>query len=279
VQKSLGHDTTLEMGYQGEHGLHLQRSDLINNDQPGPGTLQPRRPYPTATFLPGTIIPPGVTVASLTFPVSTVNMLQNTARSWYDAGYITVRRRYSNGLTLLANYTYSKNLTDAPDFRSPMFESAVPQNNSDLEAEKGSGCDVRHRFVASVVYDIPALRQGRAALLLTRNWRLSTLYQVQSGFPFTISVYGDTANAGTVVGENPIRANYTGQPVFGPGTGNTNEWFNPAAFATPAAYTFWNLGRKTVYGPGMQTMDLALTRAFAVVERVLWNFAARLITR
>jgi hypothetical protein len=104
--------------------------------------------------------------------------------------------------------------------------------------------------------------------LLTRNWRLSTLYQAQSGFPFTVSVYGDTANAGTVVGENPIRANYTGQPVFGPGTGSTDAWFNAAAFATPAAYTFGNAGRNTVYGPGMQTMDAAMTRSFTVAERV-----------
>ena len=268
VQKSLGHDTTVEVGYHGERGLHLQQADLINNDQPGPGTLQPRRPHPTATFLPGTVIPAGVASTGLTFPVSTVNMLQNTAESWYDAGYVTLRRRYSNGLTLLANYTYSKNLSNAPDFRSPMFESAVPQNTYDLAAEKGLACDVRHRFVATVVYDIRPVGQSRAARALTRNWTVSTLYQMQTGFPFTISVYGDTANAGTVVGENPIRANYTGQPVFGPGTGSTGQWFNPAAFATPAAYTFGNLGRNTVYGPGMQTMDLALTRAFALAERL-----------
>ena len=71
-----------------------------------------------------------------------------------------------------------------------------------------------------------------------------------------------------MVGENPIRANYTGQPVFGPGTGNTNEWFNPAAFATPAAYTFGNVGRNTVYGPGMQTLDAAFTRSFSLMERL-----------
>jgi hypothetical protein len=268
LQKTAGKNTTVEVGYQGERGLHLQRAHLINNDQPGPGTLQPRRPYPTATFLPGTVIPPDIPSTGLTFPVSTVNMLEDTARSWYNAGYINVRRRYSNGLTLLANYTYSKNLSDAPDFRSPMFESAIPQNNSDLAAEKGPGCDVRHRFVATAVYDINTLGKGRAVRALSRNWRVSTLYQVQTGFPFTISVYGDTANAGTVVGENPIRANYTGQPVFGPDTHTTDQWFNPAAFATPAAFTFGNVGRNTVYGPAMQTMDLALTRSFSIAERV-----------
>jgi hypothetical protein len=47
--------------------------------------------------------------------------------------------------------------------------------------------------------------------------------------------FGDTANAGTVLGENPVRANSTGQPAFGP-------------------------------GPGMQTLDLATVRSFAIRE-------------
>ena len=45
------------------------------------------------------------------------------------------------------NYTWAKNLSDAPDFRSPMFEAAIPQNNNDLRSEKGPACDIRHRFV------------------------------------------------------------------------------------------------------------------------------------
>lgn len=266
LQKSLGRDTTLEVGYHGEHGLHLQRSHLINNADPGPGAIQPRRPYQVATFLPGTVFPAGVTVASTSIPVSTVNLLENTARSWYNAGYVTLRRRYSSGLSLLANYTFAKNLSDAPDFRSPMFEAAIPQDNKNLDAEKGPGCDIRHRLAVSAVYDIAPLKSNAWTRALTRNWRVSGLYQIQSGFPFTISVFGDTANAGTVLGENPIRANYTGQPVFGPDTRNTMQWFNPAAFSAPAAFTYGNAGRNTVYGPGLQTFDLALVRSFAIVE-------------
>jgi hypothetical protein len=201
------------------------------------------------------------------------HLLEDTARSWYDAGYVNVRRRYARGLTFLANYTFSKNLTDAPDFRSPMFESAIPQNNSDLAAEKGPGCDVRNRFVVSAVYEVPALRMNSWTRALSKDWKFSTLYQIQSGFPFTISVFGDTANAGTILGENPIRASYTGAPVFGPGTGNAQAWFNPAAFAAPAPYTFGNAGRNTVYGPGMATLDLALERVFLKGER--WRFQLR----
>ncbi|MBS1854336.1 MAG: carboxypeptidase regulatory-like domain-containing protein [Acidobacteria bacterium] len=268
LQKSLGGDTTLEVGYQGEHGLHLQRSHLINNALPGPGALQPRRPYQVATFLPGTVFPAATVVASTSFPVSTVNMLENTARSWYDAGYVNLRRRFSKGLSLLANYTFAKNLSDAPDFRSPMFEAAIPQDNTNLAAEKGPACDIRHRLAVSAVYEVPALNNSTWVRALTRNWSVSTLYQVQSGFPFTISVFGDTANAGTALGENPVRANYTGQPVFGADTHNTMQWFNPAAFAAPVAFSYGNAGRNTVYGPGLQTLDLALVRSFAMRESV-----------
>jgi hypothetical protein len=274
LQKSLGHDTTVEVGYQGERGFHLQRSHLINNALPAPGALQPRRPHQTASFLPGTAFPDGVAVASSTFPVSTVNMLENTARSWYDAGYVNLRRRYSNGLSFLANYTYAKNLSDAPDFRSPMFEAAIPQNNNDLNAEKGPACDIRHRLAVSAVYDVRPVRTNPVTTALTRNWRISTIYQAQSGFPFTVSVFGDTANAGTVLGENPIRANYTGQPVFGDDSRSTSAWFNPAAFSTPAAFTFGSVGRNTVYGPGMQTLDVAIVRAFAIRELAQFEIRA-----
>ncbi len=266
VEKSLGRETTLELGYHRERGLHLQRSHLINNAVPGPGLVQPRRPYRAATFLDGTVFPAGVTVVSDTIPVSAVNWLENTARSWYDSGYVNLRRRYSAGLSLLANYTYAKNLSDAPDFRSPMFESDIPQDNKNLGAEKGPACDLRQRFVLSAVYDVSSYNRWGWSRAVTRNWQISTIYQAQTGFPFTISVFGDTANAGTILGENPIRANATGQPVFGAGTRTAEQWFNPQAFSTPAPYTFGNVGRNTVYGPGMQTLDFAIGRTFKVRE-------------
>jgi hypothetical protein len=275
VEKSFGPNMTLEIGYLGARGFHLQRAHLINNAPPGPGPLGPRRPFKALSFVPGTVLTPGSTnavIQSQTFPVSTINLLEDTAQSWYDAGYVNVRRRYSRGLSLLANYTYSKNLTNAPDFRSPMDESSIPQNDSNLAAEKGPGCDVRHRFALSSVYDLPAFGRAEWGRLVTQNWHFSTIYQVQSGMPFTISVFGDTANAGTVLGENPIRANSTGQPIFGPGTHTAAAWFNPAAFAAPPAYTFGNVGRNSLYGPPQQTLDIALARTFRLGERTSLQF-------
>ena len=251
VEKSLGGSTTVDVGYLGSRAFHLQRAHLINNAPPGSAAIQPRRPFQTVSFIDGTVFPDDITVISSTSPVSGVNLLENSARSWYDAGYVNLRRRYSNGFSLLANYTFAKNLSDAPDFRSPMFESTIPQDNSNLRAEKGPSCDIRHRLAVSAVYETRPFGESTWVRALTKNWRASALYQVQSGFPFTISVFGDTANAGTILGENPIRANATGQPVFGPDARNTQRWMNPAAFASPAAFTFGNVGRNTVYGPGL----------------------------
>lgn len=268
IEKSLGAETTLELGYLGSHGLHLQRSHLINNAPAGPGAIGPRRPFRTLRFLPGTVLPNDITIANTTFPVSGINLLENSAQSWYQAGYVNVRRRFSRGLTFLANYTFSKNLSDAPDFRSPMFESAAPQDNSNLGLEKALACDVRHRFAVSLVYGLPAWENSGFTHTVTKDWRLSVIYQAQSGFPFTISVFGDTANAGTLLGENPIRANYTGAPIFDENSRTADRWFNTAAFTTPAAFTFGNVGRNTVYGPGRQTLDLALQREFSMTETV-----------
>jgi len=273
LEKQLGKETTVEVGYLGAGGFHLQRSHLINNAQPGAGLIQPRRPFPKISFVPNSVFPSTVNVASTTFPVSTINLLENTSQSWYDAGYVNVRRRASNHLSFLANYTFAKSLENAPDFRAPMFEAATPQNNDDLNAEKGPGCDIRHRVAVSAVYNSPSLGPNRLTRILTRDWRGSIEYQVQSGFPLTISVFGDTANAGTVVGENPIRANSTGAKVFGPGTRNSTTWFNPAAFTAPPAYTYGNVSRNSVYGPGLQTMDLGIVREFSVAEKA--RFEAR----
>ncbi|PYV22587.1 MAG: hypothetical protein DMG24_16215, partial [Acidobacteria bacterium] len=103
IQKALPAKTVVEVGYQGSRGLHLQRAHLINNAPPGPGPIGPRRPFPKISFLPGTVFPADFSVVSTTFPVSGINLLENTARSWYEAGWVDTRRRFAHGLAFLVN--------------------------------------------------------------------------------------------------------------------------------------------------------------------------------
>ncbi len=269
----MGTETTLEVGYLGAGGFHLQRSHLINNAQPGPGLIQPRRPFPKISFVNNTVFPSTTTVASTTFPVSTVNLLENTSQSWYDAGYVNVRRRYQNGLSFLANYTFAKALENAPDFRSPMLRPPRRRTTTTSMQKKVLAATFDTASLSARVYTSRALGTSHLVQSLTRDWRGSIEYQAQTGFPLTISVFGDTANAGTVVGENPIRANVTGAKVFASGTRNSTTWFNPAAFAAPPAYTYGNVGRNSVYGPGLQTMDLGVVREIGLGERA--RFEAR----
>ena len=206
------------------------------------------------------------------FPVSTINLLEDTAQSWYDAGYVNVRRRYSHGLTFLGNYTWSKNLSNAPDFRSPMFESSIPQNNNDLAAEKGPGCDVRHRFAMSAVYSVPGFTNSKWTSALTK--RLAAFNRLSGADWISVHHLGLRRHREfrhSAGGKSDPRELHR-QPVFGSGTRTATEWFNPAAFAAPAAYTFGNAGRNSVYGPGMQTLDFAVARKFSFTERAKFQF-------
>lgn len=281
VQRQLSTSTMLEVGYVGARGNHLQRAHLINNARPGPGRLGPRRPYKHIAFVPGTQIPAGVAVVSTTFPVSGINRLEDSASSSYNAGYLLLKRKLSKGLSLVSSYTYSKNLSDAPDFRGPMFESAIPQDNYNLRNEWGLSCDVRHRLVASLLYRLPITANttfgGRAVPALTSvigNWQVATIFQMQSGFPYSISVFGDTANAGTLLGENPVRADVVPgvNPNLPSREGSAARWFNTNAFVTPSAFQFGDVGRNTMIGPSLQVVDATLYRNFQATERLQLQF-------
>ena len=97
----------VEVGYTGAWGRNLDRSRLVNNAAPSPLPLGPRRPYQTISFVEGTELPDTWPIASMTFPVGPINLLEFTARSSYNAGYVQAKRRLADGLSFLANYTYA----------------------------------------------------------------------------------------------------------------------------------------------------------------------------
>lgn len=285
IERQVGDTMTIEVGYTGAWGRNLDRARLVNNAAPSPAPLGPRRPYQSVSFVPGTELPDTWPIASMTFPVGPINLLEFTARSSYHAGYVQAKRRLSNGLSFLTNYTYSKSMSDSPSFRSPAMEPEVPQDSFNLADEWGpAGCDIRHRFVASLIYQLPLTSQSSASRgrvtrtlqWLAGDWQVALIHQMQSGFPFTISVFGDTANAGALLNVSPVRGQVVpGQSSMLPGNERTaDRWFNTAAFTTPAAFTFGNAGRNSLYGPGLWKTDIALQRDFAIAGRARIEFRA-----
>jgi hypothetical protein len=112
---------------------------------------------------------------------------------------------------------------------------AIPQNNADLNAKKGPGRDVRHRFALSSVYDVPIFLRfagqngwtwSRKTGIYPPSIRLNR--ECPSRSPFLA-----TPPMEPFWGKNPKPANVTGQHAFGPGTHTAAEWFNPAAFVAP----------------------------------------------
>ncbi len=281
-ERQLTATSMIQVGYLGAWGSSLDRSRLVNNAQPGPGGVQPRRPIQTIPFVPGTdlgTLPPDVTVASTTFPVGPINLLESSGKSQYNSVWILTKRSFSRGLSYLASYTYSDSLSDSPTFRSPNAEAEVPQNSFDPAADWGpAGCDIRHRFVASVIYKIPYASTGgvttgeKIARGVFGGWQASLIYQLQSGFPFTVSVFGDTANAGSLLNVNPIRANVV--PGVSPEVEHPNAdmWFNTAAFVTPPPFTFGTATRNSLWGPGLKKADLALDREIPLNGALKFHF-------
>jgi hypothetical protein len=280
IQRELGRNMMAEIGYLGTMGVKLQQNVQPNNSQPGSAAVDPRRPYGGLVFGPGVIFPPYITVQGDSVPVQQVNIYQMSAQSNYHAFFVRFEKRFSNGMSLLSSYTFSKAITNAPQYRNAGgangSENSPPQDSYNLRAERGlASFDARQRWVNSFVYEIPfgkgrpLFNSGMSAAILG-GWQLSGILTAQAGFPFTLNLAGDTAGIGGGTGGILIRPNpVPGQNYKLPGDRkSTAEWFNIAAFVAPPAFQFGAVGRNTVIGPGLVNLDAAIARSFRLAERV-----------
>ncbi len=119
------------------------------------------------------------------------------------------------------------------------------------------------------------LRYGLGSKVLG-GWETSGILTLQSGFPFTINLRGDTAGVGAGTGGIFVR------PIALPGATwqlpdaqkTTARYLNTAAFLAPAAGAFGNVGRNTVIGPGFNNLDMVLSRNIRLSERLNLQFRA-----
>jgi hypothetical protein len=275
VQQELARGTVLEVGYLATLGLKLEQNVQPNNANPGAGAVDPRRPYLGVEYAPGTPFPSYITVVGNSVPVGQINYLPHSAQSNYHSMFARLEKRFSRGISFLSSYTWSKSITNAPQFRNAGGvngnENSPPQNSYNLQAERSlASFHNAHRWINTFLYDLPVAKNKGAVSAIFGDIQLSGIFSVQSGFPFTVNVSGDTAGAGAGTGGIFIRPNYvTGQNVGLSGSDrSTSRFFNTAAFSLPATGTFGNLGRNTVIGPGLTNLDMVIAKNIALREAV-----------
>ena len=132
-----------------------------------------------------------------------------------------------------------------------------------------SSFNIPHLFTFNLVYDVP-IGKGRRFTThsgivdyILGNWQVNGIFTARSGQPYYITVDGDIANTGNTGYEH---ANLVGNPHLSNPT--TAEWFNTAAFAIPATYTFGNEGRNILYSDSLWNLDLSMFRQFPIGERM-----------
>ena len=240
VEKALGAGVVLRASYVGSKGTKLLRRRDLNQPAPGEGDVDARRPIPG---------------------FANIVSFESASSSIYHSGVFSLERRFAAGLAFSASYTLAKSIDDNSAFLDSAGDQGFPQNSHDFAAERGrSSFDQRQRFVVSGSYESPFRN------VLARDWTIYAIGAFGSGRPFTPALSVDnsnTGNSGSIFGQD--RPDAVGDPALAAST--PERWFNTAAFAMPAPFTFGNAGRNVLIGPGAATVDVAVVRRVPIGER------------
>jgi outer membrane receptor protein involved in Fe transport len=235
IQQEIPGAIVVDLTYQGKRGSKLTRTRDIN--QPLDRTTG-IRPFPL---------------------FGRTSYEENSGSSIYHGLNTRIEKRNSSGQSFLLSHTFGKMIDDT---------TGSPQDSYNLRAERAlSSDDVRHRFNLSYILPLP-FGEGRklganstgVARELISGWELSGNIRANTGSPYSPTISTDTSGTGN----NWDRANLVGNPKKDNPT--SAQWWNPAAFAVPAAKTYGNAGRNILTGPGAQSVDLAVLKKVMVRE-------------
>ncbi|MBS1798413.1 MAG: TonB-dependent receptor [Acidobacteria bacterium] len=208
------------------------------------------------------------------FQYGQVAIGQSIAHSSYESLQTEARKEFSHGVNLLASYTWSRAIDEASVFLQNGLATDLPQNPKDLRSNRGlSSFDLRHRFVGSVVYDIPSITRvlganaDSVASKIVDNWELAGIVTLSSGSPFNVVSGAD--NSLTNYGQD--RPNLIGNPHLStsrPHPQLLQQYFYTAAFTPNTRGTFGNFGRNVLIGPGRENVDLTVNKNFPISDRL-----------
>ena len=318
LQQQVTPSLMLDIGYIGTQGTHLLGMVDINEARPGAflngnGTarVNPLKSIGSTCAYPGTatagVAGSGVPTFLNATCDRTLNQIRpylgyfaiDAIRSIFSSNYQSLQVKVTKtwGKSLFdANYTWSKNLTNAQnDYSTP------PQNTYNINADYGpAAIDRRNILTLDAIWYLPIFQsqQGFAGRILG-GWELSGVYAVNSGLPLTASestgaqvyygytnpVNGKTAgnyvndSAGLGINGNTnagFRPDQIGNPNQGQG-GRTihtrTEWFFRGAFDTPLPSEVrpGNSKRGNIVGPGYNRLDVGIFRNFRIYENLVFQ--------
>jgi hypothetical protein len=250
VEQNLGFQTGLRVSYIGTRAVKL---GYVNNiDQVAPSTTaysQASSPYPL---------------------FYSVYEFQNGGYENYNALSTEVTHNYRHGLSFDVSLTWAKNLTDDDDLDANGLDGGVTaEQTGHLSQEKGNArYTPRLDFTSTAVYELPIgkggyiLNNDSLAAKLIGGWKLSGTFLSVTGDYLTPTFDGlSPSNTSPVYGTNtPNRVLTSLAPT---GQKSISNWFNPAAFATPAAGAFGSGAYGTIEGPDSNTLNAAIFKSFA----------------
>jgi hypothetical protein len=253
VERELPKGLAVEVAYSGSRGLHLGWQIDVNQGEP---SLCP-------TCTPAAGPPSGSSYPRPYAYFASARVFQFNAFSNYNAGTITVRKRFEHGLLFRANYTWAKNL----DMNSALnyagnggYQGAQDTTNQKVEYGRSDN-DRRMVFNGNFVYALPFNRN-----FVVKGWQMAGSWQVDSGTPFTPQYNGPNQSDGLAT--RPDRVCNGGLPTSQRTVGNffnTSQTGVGACFPTPVGY-FGTSRRNILDGPGLYTVNWSLSRNFRITD-------------
>ena len=239
VQRQIAGNWLIEGGYLGGESHHLQGFQDAN--QAPPGTV-------------------GSSISRLPWQdFGIIQLVDDGANGNYNSLSIKATRRFSQGVSVISSYTWSKSIDDTSGIRVQGYDVLFPQNSYCIACERGlSSFDVRSRMVTSFVYDLPFGKGKKIDIsnpvlnTIAGGWQAGTILTMQSGVPGTVTI-GGVDNASTDEGgyDRPSSTGtspYLSNPV-------PSRYLSLAAFYEAPAGQFGNVGRNTIEGPGIINLD------------------------
>lgn len=255
VEHQVAKDVLLRVGYVASKGTHLAYNTDVNAPLPSPDATgdneDARRPYQQ---------------------YQQITQDSSNGNSIYNSLQVQADKRFSHGVTVSANYTWSRSI-DEVSYQTDLCGINVI-NPYNVRAYRGvSDFNVPHRFVMNYLWQLPSPKQ-RVAKAVLGGWETSAILNWQSGFPLNIKSGGDYSFSLPEVGNDQAQVLATPHYTQGSTDAKLAQWFTTSAFGAPLPNTFGNAGRNILIGPGTFNIDFAAHKVFTIGERLRLQFRA-----